>query len=142
MVFYGNYENRKKKIEQNLKILKSLNKYLEKFHFNLENFDETEKIFSKYVWEYSADISWIFMDILVREIRSWMGIINLVVNRSIIVHLSLYAPLTPTCGKKISIMGRVYIINQRNLATKLAENSVKFGQKSFLNKFWKHLDKI
>ncbi len=38
--------------------------------------------------------------------------IDLVVNRPLISHLSLYTRLKPTCDKKIELMGLVYIFNQ------------------------------
>ncbi len=48
-------------------------------------------------------------------ITLWQRTIDLIVNRTLIAHLSLYARLTPTCDRKISIMGLVYIINQWTL---------------------------
>ncbi len=39
--------------------------------------------------------------------------IDLIVTKPLIVHLSLYTRLKPTCDKKIGIMGLVYIFNQR-----------------------------
>ncbi len=53
--------------------------------------------------------------------------IDLIVSRPLIGHLSLYMPLKPRCDKKISLIELVYIINQRKLATKLAEDSVFIG---------------
>ncbi len=40
-----------------------------------------------------------------------MKIIDLIVNRSFIAHLSLYTKLKPICDKKMGIIGLVYIIN-------------------------------
>ncbi len=44
--------------------------------------------------------------------QGWYLFIDLIVNRPLIVHLSLYTRLKPTCDKKIEIMGLVYITNQ------------------------------
>ncbi len=44
--------------------------------------------------------------------RNRFNSIDLIVNRPLMAHLSLYTRLTPTCDKKIEIMGLVYIINQ------------------------------
>ncbi len=42
---------------------------------------------------------------------SCVSYINLIVDRPLIAHLSLYLRLKPTCDKKIGIMGLVYIFN-------------------------------
>ncbi len=39
--------------------------------------------------------------------------IDHIVTRQLIVHLSLYTSLKPTCDKKVGIMGLVYIFGQR-----------------------------
>ncbi len=41
-----------------------------------------------------------------------VALVDLIVNRSLIVQLSLYTRLKPTCDEKIGIMGRLYIFNQ------------------------------
>ncbi len=46
------------------------------------------------------------------KIINWASPIDLIVNRSLIAHLSPYTRLKPTCDKKIEIMGLAYIFNQ------------------------------
>ncbi len=63
---------------------------------------------------------------------------DLIVNRTLITHLNLYERLKPTCDKKISIMGLVYIINQWAFDCRARRLQFKLGTFLVLNYFLSH----
>ncbi len=62
--------------------------------------------------------------------------LDLIVNRPLIVHLSLYTRLKPTCDKKIEIVGLVltFLINELSTAEREVPSSNPGG--SFILKFF------
>ncbi len=64
----------------------------------------------------------------------WLSTIDLILNRPLIAHLSLYTRLKPTCDKKIGITGLVYIINQLSISPQSQGSEVQTPvPPSFLN---------